>query len=272
MKKNNFLIFIIVILVILLAVCLVIIYKNNYLGTKTEVLSSGENVTSEESLKENTTEVSNVAEENDVVEEITDEERKKVEEYIDLICNSPKYSLLVEFDDINKANKDWIYSHIDKNKYKTYITEEQIVKNLKKIFGDELNINIEEDQNLIPTNSASNIPKLVEKNKYFLTPMGDTINVMYAIDTIEKREKNYIVDVVEYGEDIDNENILDEKYAIYSYKNNNWNKTFNLEENQSGKDFIIIENILKNKSDYNMYQIVILQENNNLYVKKIQRK
>ena len=194
------------------------------------------------------------------------------EEYIDLICNSPKYSLLVEFDDINKANKDWIYSHIDKNKYKTYITEEQIVNDLKKIFGDELNINIEEDQNLIPTNSASNIPKLVEKNKYFLTPMGDTINVMYAIDTIEKREKNYIVDVVEYGEDIDNENILDEKYAIYSYKNNNWNKTFNLEENQSGKDFIIIENILKNKSDYNMYQIVILQENNNLYVKKIQRK
>ena len=187
-------------------------------------------------------------------------------------ANTSSDPVLVEFDDINKANKDWIYSHIDKNKYKTYITKEQIVNDLKKIFGDELNINIEEDQNLIPTNSASNIPKLVEKNKYFLTPMGDTINVMYAIDTIEKREKNYIVDVVEYGEDIDNENILDEKYAIYSYKNNNWNKTFNLEENQSGKDFIIIENILKNKSDYNMYQIVILQENNNLYVKKIQRK
>ena len=65
---------------------------------------------------------------------------------------------------------------------------------------------------------------------------------------------------------------MKKKREEISYKNNNWNKTFNLEENQSGKDFIIIENILKNKSDYNMYQIVILQENNNLYVKKIQRK
>ena len=104
MKKNNFLIFIIVILLILLAVCLVIIYKNNYLGTKTEVLSSGENITSEESLKENTTEVSNVAEETDVLEEITDEEIQEIEEYIDIICNCNVR--LPEFTDIKMQIKN----------------------------------------------------------------------------------------------------------------------------------------------------------------------
>ena len=252
MKKNNFLIFIIVILVILLAVCLVIIYKNNYLGTKTEVLSSGENVTSEESLKENTTEVSNVAEENDVVEEITDEERQEVEEYLDRIF---KMSMKVkEFDDINKADKEWIYSRLTGE-----FTEEKLIEELKKIFGTNLIINLEED-----TKNADGyyIPKFdSQTGKYEYLPYGDTITAKYEIDTITKRNDKFIVKLVEYSVQRDLDRNADFDYSVYKYNKitddeswENWEKVFEL---KGETDEEIKQKVLEQKDKFLSYNFVI---------------
>lgn len=278
-SKNSIFITIIIILLILLVASIIIIFKSNNIeqeevsaGLTNEITINEEsNIVTENTLIEKE-EITSSKTEAPVSSELTNSERKEIEEYVDLICNSPKYSMLVEFENINEADKDWIYSHIDQSQYKTYITEKQILNELRKIFSDKLEVNIKEDQKLISQNSATNIPKFVEDNKYFLTPYGDTLNVIYVIDSIKKNKQEYIVDVVEYGVDIDNENSFEDNLAIYSYKENEWNKTFNLEENQTGKESYIIDSILKSKSNYNMYQIIILQENNGLFVNKIKKK
>lgn len=254
MKKNNFLIFIIVILVILLAVCLVIIYKNNYLGKKNEVLSSGENVTSEESLKENATEVSNVAEENDVIEEITDEERKEVEEYIDRIF---KMSMKVkEFDDINEADKEWIYSRLTGE-----FTEEKLIEELKKIFGTNLIINLEED-----TKNADGyyIPKFnSQTGKYEYLPYGGTIITDYAIDTITKKSNKFIVRLVEYSVQQDLERNPDLDHAVFRYNGisneswENWEKVFEIEIQRETEKEEIDNKILEQKDKFLSYNFVI---------------
>ena len=255
MKKNNFLIFIIVILVILLAVCLVIIYQNNYLGTKTEVLSSGENVTSEESLKENTTEVSNVAEENDVVEEITDEERQAVEEYVKVVCNG--IMKIDEFDNINEANKEWIYSHLLTNgkEYGDYLTAEQIQTDLTQIFGTDLVVNVKND-----TDSSDGyfIPINKGDNKYEFIPVGGMIEVDYAVNSIEKEQNIYTINLIEYSIQFDKDSSNpEENYAVFSYNPNvtsKWEKVFNLEIN---KNEDVIKKVIESKDKFLSYNLII---------------
>ena len=269
MKKNNFLIFIIVILVILLAVCLVIIYKNNYLGTKSEVLSSGENITSEESLKENTAEVSNVAEENDVVEEITDEERKEIEEYIDIICNCNVR--LPEFTDIKNADKEWIYAHIDRDKYITYATEDEINENLQSILGDNLSINVKEDQKLL-SDTNSFIPRYEETaGKYFLPAFGLDRRVSYTINSVSKNNDSYIVNVVEYYLTRDLEKNSDDYLAVCTYNDeqNKLIKVFEREENQEEQE--VIEKVLNRKDEFQSYNISLILRENKLYVERIEK-
>lgn len=261
MKKNNFLIFIIVILVILLAVCLVIIYKNNYLGKKNEVLSSGENITSEESLKENTTEVSNVAEKNDVVEEITDEERQEVEGYVSKVCDGNVK--IYEFNNINEANKEWIYSHYHgEEDYNTSgVSEEELVSTLKEIFGTNLELNVKKD-----TENADGdyIPKYnSQTGKYEYSPYGDTIRTDYAIDTITKNNDKYNVKLVEYSVQRDLDKNADYDYAVFKYNETtnefwkNWEKVFELERGKSGEKEEIRQKVLEQKDKFLSYNFVI---------------
>ncbi len=261
MKKNNFLIFIIVILVILLAVCLVIIYQNNYLGTKTEVLSSGENVTSEESLKENATEVSNVAEENDVIEEITDEERKEVEEYISKVCDGNVK--IYEFNDINEANKEWVYSHYpsEEDYDASAVSEEELESTLRKIFGTNLELNVKKD-----TENADGyyIPKYNSQiGKYEYSPYGDTIRTDYIIDKITKNDNEYIVRLVEYSVQRDLERNADYDYAVFRYNEisnefwKNWEKVFEIERGKTGEKEEIRQKVLEQKDKFLSYNFVI---------------
>ena len=279
MKKNNFLIFIIVILVILLAVCLVIIYKNNYLGTKTEVLSSGENITSEESLKENTTEVSNVAEENDVVEEITDEERKEIEKYINKICNPIVNCKISEFSDINKANKVWIYSHLCAEDETNYLTKEQIILQLENLFGSNLNLNIEND---IELNDDIRMPEKGEvfgvPNKYALPTFGMDNSTYYIIDDIEKKNNEYIVTVIEVNVstdwETDNEGTI---LSISAYnENNDLEEVFKISDSEllstEEKNLLnpsIEEKVLSQKDKFSKFNLIIKNEDNNVYVQEI---
>ncbi|HIT70857.1 MAG TPA: hypothetical protein IAD08_02950 [Candidatus Scatovivens faecipullorum] len=261
MKKNNFLIFIIVILVILLAVCLVIIYQNNYLGTKTEVLSSGENVTSEESLKENATEVSNVAEENDVVEEITDEERQAVEEYITKVCDGNVK--IYEFNDINEANKEWIYSHYpsEEDYDASAVSEEELESTLRKIFGTNLELNVKKDTE---NTDGYYIPKYNSQiGKYEYSPYGDTIRTDYIIDKITKNDNEYIVRLVEYSVQRDLERNADYDYAVFRYNEisnefwKNWEKVFEIERGKTGEKEEIDNKILEQKDKFLSYNFVI---------------
>lgn len=258
MKKNNILIFIIVILVILLAICLVIIYKNNYLSTESEELSSGENVTSKESSNENITETSNTVEESNEVEEITDEERQKVEEYISKICDGNVK--IYEFDNINEANKEWIYSHYhgEGGYSETGISKDELVNTLKEIFGTNLELNVEKDTE----NADGNyIPKYnPETGKYMYSAYGDTIGTDYAIDTITKNDNRFIVRLVEYSVQRDMKRNPDYDRSVYRYKEisdkffQNWEKVF--EKGNETKEEIK-QKVLEQKDKFVSYNFVI---------------
>lgn len=258
MKKNNVLIFIIVILVILLAICLVIIYKNNYFGTESEELSSGENVTENENLNEDTTELLNTLEENNVSEEITDEERQKVEEYANEICNGGLYHKMPEFEDINEAEKDWIYNHLPNG---TLLTKEDIEKELKNLFGTNLEINVEKD-----TENADGyyIPKYYpDTQKYEAWPYGADIKAEYAIDTITKNGNNFIIKVVEYSILRDFDRNADLDYAVFAYNKvgedewKNWEKVFELERSKDTEKEEIEQKVLEQKDKFLSYNFVI---------------
>lgn len=258
MKKNNVLIFIIVVLVILLAICLVIIYKNNYLSIENEEVSSGENVTSEESLNENIVETSNTADENNQVEEITDEERQKVEEYISKVCDGNVK--IYEFDNINEASRKWIYSHYhgEKGYSETGISEEELVNTLKEIFGTNLELNVEKDTE----NADGNyIPKYnPETGKYMYSAYGDTIGTDYAIDTITENGNRYIVRLIEYSIHRDMERNPDYDYSVYRYKEisdkffQNWEKVFE-KGNKTNEE--IKQKVLEQKDKFVSYDFTI---------------
>lgn len=271
MKKNNGLLFIIVVLVILLAICLVIIYKNNYIETKNEVLSSGENVTEKENLNENTTEPSNTLEENNISEEITDEERQKVEEYVNIICN--KIMKIDEFDNINEANKEWIYSHLLTNgkKYGKYLTEEQIKTDLTEIFGTDLKIDVEND-----TSSTDSyfIPRNRGNNKYEFIPVGGMVIVDYIINSIEKKENIYTINLIEYSVQFDMESDNPEKnYAVFSYNQNadkKWKKVFELDGTNTIE---VSNNVLENKDKFLSYNLIIKKNSDSKFnVVKVEQK
>ncbi len=268
MKKNNVLVLIIVILAILLAICLVIIYQNNYLGTKNEVLSGEENITENESVKDNTTEFANVDEEDNIVEEITGEERQAIEEYIDKICNSIIYVRLPEFDNINNADKNWIYFHVETREDNYYVTEDQIKAELSELFGPNLIIDVQND-----TSGADGyfIPKYNEQEgRYEFWPIGDLEVYNYVIDTIIKEENTYVVNVVEYIESRDLERNTDEYTAISSYKKDNeLEKIF--EKNQETKNELD-NKVLSLKDKFQNYEIVLEEIDNEIYVKSVEKK
>lgn len=133
---------------------------------------------------------------NKIETEITLEENTKIENYINEICNN-YFALgrLPIFDDINQANKNWIYGHL-KAKEDSYISEENIEKNLKNIFGNDLNIDLKNDNEALEYN---NIYFNKETEQYEFFPYGTDMNICYAINTIEKDNEEYIVNVIEYA-------------------------------------------------------------------------
>ena len=288
MKKNKGLIFIIVVLVILLAICLVIIYKNNYTETKNEVLSSGENVASEESLNENTAKTSNTVDESNEVEEITDEERKDVEKYVDKICNESLNSKLPIFNNINEADKAWVYSHLKSEDETNYLTEEQIKKQLNNMFGDILNINVEND---IKSTDNAVMPIKIKDGKmygnYELPFFGMDNLTYYIIDNIEIIDNQYHVKVVEFNicKDWDNSNDTKMIYLISTYdktitENRKWKTVFEAtgaevyhNEDTNKPSTQILENVIKQKDKFQNYNIIIEKNDNFKYnVLKVEEK
>lgn len=221
----------------------------------------------------NATEDTNIVK-NEKNNEITAEERKNVEEYMNTIFN--KISKIEEFNNINDADKKWIYSHLltngknyERNLGCITITEQQIKEDLSQIFGPNLNIDVKEDTKFADGYYIPMYNK--ENNKYEFLPTGGEISVEYAIDSIEKEGDKYIVNVVEYSiqRDLKAEN-PDIEYAIFTYEKNfnenwkNWKKVFSKE---SDSEDIIKDKVLQQKENFNEYKCILEKDNkNNFYI------
>lgn len=139
---------------------------------------------------------------------ITTENNNEVEEalkdkiiiYVNEISNN-YFSLgrLPIFDNINDADKAWIYGHLE-DKNNNGLTKADIESHLKNFFGENLEIDLGKDKEAL---EANNIHFNKETDKYEILPAGRDITIQYVIDSIKYINEEYIVNVIEYAETSD---------------------------------------------------------------------
>ena len=240
------------------------------------VITNKGKVIEENVIANNTTEGEN---NNIVNKEVTAEERKEIEEYVNKVCNPLVNCKISEFNDINEADKVWIYSHLREDDETSYLTKEQIYTQLEKIFGKNLNLDIDKD---IKENKNNRMPEKSEtygvSNKYALPVIDMNRLSFYVIDNVEKKNDEYVVTVIEVNKETDwnadNEGSIS---SIYTYdENNKVKEVFKISSNElihtEEKNLLnpaIKEKVLKQKDEFNKYNLVLINEDNNLYVKEI---
>lgn len=279
-SKKSIFITIIIILLILLIISIFMLFKSNNIennevnpeltnkmADSIEANIIDENKTIDNVTADNKTTNSEDKASNNVA--VSSEEKSKIKQYIDIICNRPNCCRLPEFNSITNADKDWIYLHVDREKYEQYATEQEILENLKEVFGNELKIDIKADQKNIPTDRFSGIPCAAnEEGKYLLPIWGDTAEYLYTINNIKKENNRYIVNVIEYCADLVNENPYER--AVFCFRENAENKLiFRLDNEQDAKDSKVIDKVMQNKNEFPSYDVVLKSDNGKLLVEKI---
>lgn len=281
-SKNSIFVAIIIILLILLVVSIVMIFKNNNIDkeevsakiTNEITINEESNIIVENVLDNNKTtdneKETSLKVETSTNSKITNVERERIQEYIDIICNRSKYYRLPEFNDVNQADKVWLYGHINREKYPNEATEVEIKKDLQDLFGNDLIVDVNKDIENNKNDTVDNMPFLYENNKYLLQSYGKDYLILYAINTIKKENDYYIVNVVEYSIQRDMENNPDEDYIICAYSEdstNNWKKIFD-KDNLKNND--ITNKVLKQKKEFQNYNIKIIKNTDgNFNIKEI---
>lgn len=209
-------------------------------------------------------------EENEQVE-ISSEEKQKLEQYINKICNPTCVVKIDEFNDINKASKKWIYSHLDSTT--TYLTEDEIKNQLQELFGNDLIIDVKND---IASSDDVVMPTYDETAKKYALPTFGMDNVpVYAINSIEMNNGEYVVNVIEYNEMADLYESDNLHELIISTYDENIEKTWKWKEvfrvNQDTTEDEIIGEVLKRKDEFLSYNITLEKNDNKFIVKKINK-
>ena len=197
---------------------------------------------------------------------ISSEEKQEIEEYINKICNPICVVRINEFNDINEASKEWIYSHLESTA--TYVTEDEIKAQLQTLFGNNLIIDVKND---IASSDEVVMPTYDETAKKYALPTFGMDNVpVYAINSIELSNNEYIVNVIEYNEmhdlyESDNiHELIISKYDETIDKAWKWKEVFRV--NQDTTEEEIKSEVLKRKDEFQSYNIT-LEKNNNKFFK-----
>lgn len=250
----------------------------------------------EENLDNSATNITNV--ENSVIDEsISEEETQAITDYINMICNRNSGSLLPEFDNINnikEEDKYWIYYQLEARTPAIYIeepyqyefgfsTKAEIEEDLKDIFGEDFNIDIEKD--LQKDKGMWNIYYDKERDVYEFQPFGWDCSTWHIIDGINKEGNRYKIKVIEYMEADDfEEKYIDDKYLLV-YNSDDYRKAgkllgveeiFKIEQSKVRVDTtmspVINNEVLKRKDEFVSYTITIEKNSDGAFiVKSIQR-
>ncbi len=188
----------------------------------------------------------------------------EIKEYVNKICNTGMK--ISEFQDINDADKSWIYTQKHISNDDIFLTNKIIEDNLKILFGDSLKIDIEND-----LKSAKIYPYLLpeydEKLKgYVFLGYDNAETVKYIINDIKNNNDIYTVNVIEY-EEADreyeaNENTMNVEVIIKAYdETDSWKKDY---EN-------IDDEILQRKDEFSWKEIFTLGNEDYLNTEKIEK-
>lgn len=284
-KSKSILLSILVIIIILFIVTSIVFIKTKNIENNMENLDNF--------LPDNENEISDV---------IIEEEKTGVEEYINRICNMGQGGL-VEFSNINEADKWWIYSQLIPRTASYYndepyqyefgfSTEQEIKEDLINLFGEDLNLNniasdlkTEDKETQIGATISGIICYVKEKDVYEFLPYGTDCSTWHIIDGIKKEGNQYKVKVIEYMEAGDFEGKYTDDTYILIYNSDDYRKAgkllgveevFKVEHSKIDKDnkiSIVINNeVLKRKDKFTSYNITIEKNSNGLFnVKSIKK-
>ena len=210
------------------------------------------------------------------------DETDEIKTYLNSILD--QCQKIAEFDDINEADKTWLYAplnrYIVRDEGDYYVTEEEIKNALIELYGNDLKIDIRKD-----TDNADDfvVPKFDEETgEYMFSATGFEVYDQYAVDTIEKIDDlTYRVTVVEYTVNLfggPDENPTSKTIVGLRQDDGSIKEVFevNPNENIELKYYVqndeIIEDVLENKDNFNSYSITIERnENGLLNVKSIMK-
>lgn len=198
---------------------------------------------------------------------VTANEVGQIEEYITKIYTWKEVTgeALPAFDNINNAPDSWIWQVVVNNLEEYAVTREQIQSKATEIFGPNFTKEF-------PEEGTENLKYDESLNLYVAEEIQtDNKEDVFYINSIEKSQNEYKVEIAEYLEDYSNEtNGAEENNNGYDIKIENLNG----EEIATVKDTdgeTVIVNTIKENIDKLSKKIVTLQkgDNDNFYVTKV---
>lgn len=132
---------------------------------------------------------------------LTVEEIDKIQEYISKIYMWKEITntALPTFDNINNADDLWIWEVVKKNSEEYEMSYEQIEEKAKSLFGQNFN-------KRFPREGTAEFVFDEESNMYIATEVNlDLEEDTFLLNHIEKKNNQYLVEVVEYLEDYSSE-------------------------------------------------------------------
>lgn len=135
---------------------------------------------------------------------ITVQEINEIENYITKIYMWKEVTnqALPSFENINEAEETWIWEVVKKNLEEYELTKEQIQEKAKEIFGENL-------QKELPEEGNQSFEYYEETGKYYATEIKlDSKEDSFLLEKIEKNDKGYEVEIIEYIADYTDENII----------------------------------------------------------------
>ncbi len=132
---------------------------------------------------------------------VTIEEVEKIENYISKIYMWKEITniALPTFENINNADDLWIWEVVKKNSEEYEMSYEQIEEKAKSLFGQNFN-------KKFPKEGTAEFIFDEESNMYIATEVNlDLEEDTFLLNHIEKKNNQYIVEVIEYLEDYSSE-------------------------------------------------------------------
>lgn len=197
--------------------------------------------------------------------EVSIDEITKIETYLQKIYMWREITgdALPTFNDINDAPDIWLWEVVKKNLEEYEVTYEQLQDKIRELFGEDL-------QKDFPVDGYEYMEYDEETDIYYAIGSGlDNQEDVFLLNTIQKQEDGYIVQIVEYLED------YSEWYETTSSEYNILIKNLNDEtigEVESTEDETNIQQLVKDNIDNFTKKEIYLKtdEDGNLYVKSVQ--
>ena len=183
-------------------------------------------------------------------------EINNIEEYIEKIYMWKEVTkeALPSFDNINDANETWIWEAVKKNLEEYEVDYNTIENKAKEIFGE----NFEKE---FPKEGNQSFEYNEETDKYLATEVNlDMQEDSFLLNTIEKENEKYKVQIVEYLEDYGEE----ESIIIRNLQGEEIGRIANSESETKAQE------IIKKNIDRFTKKNIILRNEENLVVEKVE--